>query len=118
MVGRWTWTLVCAAMLAATLTGAEKPPELYSRNMLDTNAAVQSLTRTIPAKDYGKIAQDAIVLRRLFATTLAFWEPRSTTDAIEYAKAGASAADALASAAYAKDDSAIASAVKAVNYTC
>ena len=119
MRGRSGWlALATAAAFGLVVMASEKAPDSYVKNMKDTNAAAQSLRKSVEAKDYDAVAKDAATLKELFASTEEFWTKRNTEDAVTAAKAGMKAATDLETAAKSKDGAAVADAAKAVNATC
>ena len=116
---RSSWLAVgAAALFAVAVAASEKAPDTYVKNMKETNAAAQSLRKSVEAKDYDAIAKDAATLKGLFASTEEFWTKRNTEDAVTVAKSGVKAATDLETAAKAKNESGVADAAKAVNGTC
>lgn len=119
MRGRSGWlALGAAAAFGLAVMASEKAPDSYVKNMKDTNAAAQSLRKSVEAKDYDAVAKDAATLKGLFSTTEEFWTKRNTEDAVAAAKAAVKAATDLETAAKAKDAAAVGDAAKAVNATC
>jgi cytochrome c556 len=119
MRGRSGWlALGAAAAFGLAVMASEKPPDSYVKNMKDTNAAAQSLRKSVEAKDYDAVAKDAATLKELFGNTEEFWTKRNTEDAVTVAKAAVKAATDLETAAKAKDAAAVADAAKSVNGTC
>ena len=107
-----------AVAFGLTVFAGEKPPESYVKNMKETNAAAQQLRKSVEAKDYDAIAQQAATLKNLFATTQSFWEERKMEDAVTVAKNGAKAAADLETAAKGKNEEGVASANKTLQGTC
>lgn len=119
MRGRSGWlALGAAAAFGLAVMASEKAPDSYIKNMKDTNAANNSLRKSVEAKDYDAIAKDAATLKELFSTTEEFWTKRNTEDAVTAAKAAVKASTDLGTAAKAKDGAAVADAAKAVNAQC
>jgi cytochrome c556 len=110
--------LAAASALAIGVMANEKPPEAYVKSMKETNAAAQSLRKSIPAKDYDAVAKTAATLQTLFAGTEEFWTNRKADDAVAAAKEGAKAATDLETAAKAKNDDDMAAAAKTLTATC
>jgi cytochrome c556 len=105
-------------MLAIGVMANEKPSDAYVKSMKETNAAAQSLKKSVEAKDYDAVAKDAATLKTLFTGTEEFWTARKADDAIAAAKAGVTAATDLETAAKAKNAEGVATASKAVAATC
>jgi len=119
MRGRFGWlTLGAAAIFGVVVMAGEKAPDSYVKNMKDTNAAAQSLRKTVEAKDYEAVAKDAATLKTLFSNTEEFWTKRNAEDAVTTAKAGIKAATDLEAAAKAKNEAGVADAAKALQGTC
>ena len=60
MRGRFGWLTLGAAMIfGVAVMAGEKPPETYVKNMKDTNAAAQSLRKSVEAKDYDAVTKEA-----------------------------------------------------------
>jgi cytochrome c556 len=119
MRGRFGWlTLGTAVIFGVAVMAGEKPPDSYVKNMKDTNAAAQSLRKSVEAKDYDTVAKDAATLKTLFSTTEDFWTKRNAEDAVAAAKAGVKAADDLETAAKAKNEAGVADSAKALQGTC
>ncbi|HEX3702121.1 MAG TPA: hypothetical protein VHU82_02245 [Vicinamibacterales bacterium] len=110
--------VAAASMLAIGVMANEKPSDAYVKSMKETNAASQSLKKSVEAKDYDAVAKDAATLKTLFTGTEEFWTARKTDDAIAAAKAGVTAATDLETAAKAKNAEGVATASKAVAATC
>jgi cytochrome c556 len=119
MRGRSGWlALGVAAWFGLAVMASEKAPDSYVKNMKETNAAAQSLRKSVEAKDYDAVAKDASTLKDLFSSTEEFWTKRNTEDAVTAAKSAVKAATDLETAAKAKDAAGVADAAKAVNATC
>ena len=119
MRGRFGWlTLGAAAIFGVALMAGEKAPDEYVKNMKDTNAAAQSLRKSVEAKDYEAVAKDAATLKTLFGNTEEFWTKRNAEDAVTVAKAGVKAATELETAAKAKNEAGVADASKTLQATC
>lgn len=86
--------------------------------MLDLNAALSSMHRTIEAMDYRGLSQDALVLQHLLGTVESFWTARRVSDAISIAKDGSHAATELEAASKARNDVRIRTAAEAVSAAC
>lgn len=110
--------LCATAVFGLTVIANEKPSDTYVANMKDTNAAVRSLKDNVEAKNWAGAATDAAKLKTLFAETQAFWEKKGAADAVTAAKAGASAAADLETAAKAKNAEGVVTAQKALGGTC
>lgn len=119
MRGRSGWlTLGAAAVLGVVVMAGEKAPDSYIKNMKDTNAAAQSLRKSVEAKDYATIEKDAATLKTLFSSTEEFWTNRKADDAVAAAKTGVKAATDLEAAAKAKNEADVTAANKTLQGTC
>ena len=119
MRGRSGWlTLGAAAVLGVVVMAGEKAPDSYIKNMKDTNAAAQSLRKSVEAKDYAAIEKDAATLKTLFSSTEEFWTNRKADDAVAAAKTGVKAATDLEAAAKAKNEADVTAANKTLQGTC
>jgi hypothetical protein len=119
MRGRFGWlTFGAAAIFGVVVMAGEKAPDSYVKNMKDTNAAAQSLRKSVEAKDYEAVSKDAATLKTLFGSTEEFWTKRNAEDAVAAAKAGVKAATDLETAAKAKNEAGVADAAKTLQGTC
>jgi len=113
------WLALCAAaVFSLAVMASEKAPDSYVKNMKETNAAAQSLRKSVEAKDYAAIAKDAATLKTLFGNTEAFWTERKAEDAVGFAKTGMKAAGDLEEAAKSKNEEAVQTASKTLTGTC
>jgi cytochrome c556 len=112
--------LAVAVVFGFSVWANEKPTTEFQDVMKSNGAAVgpMGLRAHVPAKDYDAIAKDAAMLKANYAKIEAFWTAKKVADAVTFAKDGSQAAAALETAATAKDDTAITTAMGKLTPTC
>ena len=103
----WGVVAVCVTVVFGLRLGAdEKAPESYSTAMKSAGATAAPLRMKLMAtpKDFDAIAKDAATFKTIYATALDYWSQKKVDDAIGMAKAAATAAADLETAAKAKNE--------------
>lgn len=121
MRGKSGVVAVCAAVVfGLTLVADEKAPESYSTAMKSAGATAAPLRMKLMAtpKDFDSIAKDAATFKGIFATALDYWTQKRVDDAIGFAKAAATAAADLETAAKAKNEEGVTAAGGKVTGAC
>jgi cytochrome c556 len=118
-------TACVVAVVALTAGASEKPPGAYQQAMKDLGATNRALGAHIKAveadgayPDYMPIEKDAATLKAAFAVALAFWQEKKVDDAVDLAKAGATAVADLQAAMKDKNYDGVVMAAAAIGKTC
>ena len=121
MRGGFAVATACAAVVfGLTLVADEKAPESYSTAMKSAGATAAPLRTKLAAtpKDFDAIAKDAATFKTIFATALDYWSQKKVDDAIGLARAAATAAADLETAAKAKNEEGVTAAGAKVVGAC
>jgi hypothetical protein len=110
---------VAAAAASRERRDSRRTPSSEMKAVMNANAAASASVRThLQQRDYPALARDAETYRQNFTYLEGFWLSQHVEGAVEISRAGLLAASDLASAAHAKDDRALASAIAAIVGTC
>ena len=120
---RRTWGVVAVSVTVVfglRLAADEKAPESYSTAMKSAGATAAPLRMKLMAtpKDFDAIAKDAATFKTIYATALDYWSQKKVDDAIGMAKAAATAAADLETAAKAKNEEGVSTAGAKVVGAC
>jgi hypothetical protein len=115
MRARLVTLLMCATVLLVLPAQAnEKPTPDYQKTMKELGTVNNRLRNNLKNIDFAAIEKDAVAMKALFETVVAFWQERKVEDAIKLAQDGAKAAADLEMAAKAQSHPGVVAAQAAI----